>query len=116
MIKKFLIIFILFMSFSTTTIWAEEIQEPPIQCVIYEDGTEQCFKEIPNVISEPIKCENYPEEIYQTTGNIDELKRELGANMEDKKSVLNKDNVLYGIIGLLSILTLIFGIKAFKKK
>ena len=114
MIKKILMIFILFMCFSTTAVWAEsEILEPPAQCVVYEDGTEQCFKII---TPEPTICENYPypepEVIYETTNNVDELKRELGANMENK----NKNNILYVIIGILSILTLIFGFKAFKKK
>ena len=32
------------------------------------------------------------------------------------KPVITKDGILYSIIGLLSILVLIFGFKAFKKK
>lgn len=56
------------------------------------------------------------DEIEEVYANIDELKRELGAQVEDKKSVVSKDGLLYGIIALLSVLTLIFGIKAFKNK
>lgn len=83
----------------------DESQE--IQPYFDEGHLEEILKE--NI--EPIAYE-----IDNLYTSINELKRELGAQVEKKKPILNKNNILYGVIGLLSLLTLIFGIKALKKK
>lgn len=86
------------------------------KCYILVDSDYYLMDEQPVFYDETSIQQILKENIEPITYEINELKRELVAQVEEKKPVLNKDNILYGIIGLLSLLTLIFGIKAFKKK
>lgn len=83
------------------------------------DEEQSYYQDYLNEVKTQIVQENIQpitDEIEEVYANIDELKRELGAQVEDKKPVVSKDGILYGIIALLSLSTVIFGIKAFKNK